>query len=827
MNTTKIKRSKEIYVSVAFPIPVETEFAYRVPDSLTNSVTVGKIVSAPFRRGLKTGFITDIFFKKPKFKVKDIEDILFDKPVISSELLELGRWMSKYYFTSLGDILRVMLPVKLSRESTDLIIPKTDRSVKDEDTLNEFEKKLLNLIRSRPKTTPAALKKHIGRRDLYHTLDKLKKTGMIEIQTVIRKKEVKPKTQLTYRLSVSLSDKKIIEVFSRAPVQGKVYEYIRKHRQVSRLKLLKIFPGRESIPETLIQKGLIEKFETEVQRDYMESPVEDSIKLPELKQGQKSVIDSIKKSGFLTKFSVNLIHGITGSGKTRVYLDLIRTALEHNRGALFLVPEIALTDYFLSDLKKLFGKDIAVLHSRMSDGERYDSWRKILSGEKKLVIGPRSAVFAPVENLGLIIVDEEHDSSYKQHESSPYYHARNVAVFRGKITDSTVVLGSATPGMESYNNALEGKYRLLELPDRIDNTPLPEVSLIDLKSENEEYKKKEDFLFTEQFVEEVNRRLKKDEQVLIMQNRRGFSTYILCRDCGYISECENCKITLTFHKKMKKLVCHFCGYTAKAPVECPDCQGTNLKYGGIGTQQIEEQMEKYFPGFRTIRMDLDTTRTKSAHKKITGNFERGESDILVGTQMIAKGFDFGRVNFVGVISADTGLHLPDYSSAEKTFQLLTQAAGRAGRRQERGLVMIQTYMPDHYSLTTAQGHDFKKFYKIEAEKREKLNYPPFGRIILLRFSGEKESRVADIAEKTGSALQKAGYGKYLLGPAPAPIEKIKKMYRWQIFLKSSKKEDKNGRQIRNAVLKARETYEKFNKDKSVAFTVDVDPVNVL
>jgi primosomal protein N' (replication factor Y) len=463
----------------------------------------------------------------------------------------------------------------------------------------------------------------------------------------------------------------------------------------------------------------------------------------------------------------------------------------------------------------------------MSVGEWYDSWRAVLSGKKRLVIGPRSAVFAPIDNLGLVIVDEEHDSSYKQYESPPYFHARDIAVYRASLKNAVTILGSATPSMESYYNAREGKYELLELPDRISETPLPEVKLIDMSRKKDSPESGKRPIFSAKLLNELLDRLTRNEQALIMQNRRGFSTFVQCNDCGHIETCPDCKITLTFHKKTYKIQCHFCGHTNPPPVFCPECGAAGIRYSGAGTQKVEEALAEQAPGYRTIRMDQDTTRSKSAHRQITSNFEQGESDVMVGTQMIAKGFDFGRVNLVGIISADTGLFLPEFRAAEKTFQLMTQAAGRAGRRKERGLVLIQTMHPDHYSLKSAVEHDYKGFYENESELRAELNYPPYGRIILLRFFGQDENDVINAASDVGNMLRKSNYRQFMLGPAPAPIEKIKKMYRWLLFLKSGKSEDHNGRKIREAAGLARDFYDSSKHKTKAAMTIDVDPVNLL
>jgi len=824
--------SKGEFALVALPLPLFQDFAYRIPAGMRRDIGTGSIVSVPFRRSVKTGFVTGFSDTPPPGEAKEIQDLLLETPVFSAELLKLAKWMSSYYYTAPGEILQVMQPVRINRESVELItLSEKGRGItaKELQKLHPLERSILNITRSRGRVTPEVLKREAGYYQLFYRLDFLKRRELISVEQAISVKKPQPVTQLFVRPLLNLSPKKQEEVFCRAPAQKELYTYIIGHAPVARAALLRQFPGKESALNALVEKQLVEKYAQEVLREYQSDEAKplgrDS--LPVMTPFQQEAVSAVEESSPVGKFAAYLLHGVTGSGKTRVYFELIHNALDRGHGALFLVPEIALTNYFLSALREQFAGTVAVLHSRMSTGERFDSWRGIISGKKRLVIGPRSAVFAPVHDLKLVIVDEEHDSSYKQHESPPYYHARDVAVYRARLEGARVILGSATPSMESYYNAQTGKYTLLKLPERIDNTPMPEVRLVDMREMKRGKQRPYGRIFSPELLTETEERLKKHEQVLLMLNRRGYSTFIQCCDCGYIETCPDCRITLTYHKKRHSVRCHFCGYYRKAPTVCPDCHGNNFRFSGYGTQQVEEALLRLTPGFRTIRMDQDTTRSKSAHRQITAQFERGESDILVGTQMVAKGFDFARVNLVGVISADTGMLLPEFRAAERTFQLMTQAAGRAGRRKERGVVIIQTMHPDHYSLEAAVRHDFRSFYESESGKRAELNYPPFGRIILLRFVGEDESRVSDAAVYVGNMLRKSRYRRCVLGPAPAPIEKIRKMYRWMIFLKSGKSEDQQGRMIRSAAQLAREHFDSSPHRRAAAMTIDVDPMNLL
>jgi len=818
------------YALVAFPIPVYREFAYRIPRELQDSLAAGSLVSAPFRNGVKTGFVTGFTEEAPPGEIKDVQDLLIDVPVFTDDLRELARWMSAYYFTSPGDIMHTMLPVKINRESVEIITPgeaAARAGGTDKKPLNPLEQRILDVVRTRKRVTPQALKQAVGYYQLFYRIDRLRRGGHIHVEQAVAGKKIAPRMQVFLKPALRLAARKQDEVFSRAPAQKAVYRYIVEHSPVPRTSLLRRFPGRGGAVNALVQKNLVTKYMQEAPREFAAELSGGGRSLPELTAAQRAVVDAVTIGGVPGKFGAFLLHGVTGSGKTRVYLELIRTALNRGRGALFLLPEIALTNYFLAALREQFGDAVAILHSRMSPGERYDSWRGMLGGKKRLAIGPRSAVFAPVKNLGLVIVDEEHDASYKQHESPPYYHARDVAVYRARINNAAVLLGSATPSMESYYNAQSGKYRLLELPDRIDRTPLPEVRLVDLRRKRGEPFRGKRPIFSAELLDALRERLKRDEQVLLMLNRRGFATFVQCGDCGYIETCPDCRITLTFHKRYARMQCHFCGHVRKAPVECPECRGGSIRYTGVGTQQVEEALAELVPGYRTVRMDQDTTRSKSGHRFIAAQFEQGASDIMVGTQMIAKGFDFGRVNLVGVISADTGLLMPEFRAAEKTFQLMTQAAGRAGRRKERGIVIIQTLHPEHYSLTAACGHDFRRFYGQESKLRAELGYPPHGRIVLLRFFSRDEDAAAGAATGVGQALRRSRYRRFVLGPSPAPIGKIRKLYRWQIFLKSGKAEDRNGAKIHAAAQLARQRFNALPEKRHAAMTIDVDPVSVL
>jgi len=513
-----------------------------------------------------------------------------------------------------------------------------------------------------------------------------------------------------------------------------------------------------------------------------------------------------------------LLYGITGSGKTHVYIELVKWMMAQNRGVIILVPEIALTPQTIQRFREAIGDQMAIIHSHMSDGERRDNIEELITGRKKMVIGVRSAVLAPMENVGLIIVDEEHDGSYKQSDPEPRYHARDVAIMRGHFQDSIVVLGTATPSLETWHNAQQGKYNLVRLNNRFGNASLPQVKIIDM---NEEHKAN-NWTFLSQYLEDrINESISLKRQIILLLNRRGFSTFLLCKDCGHIHACPYCSVNLTYHKHELLLKCHQCGYTLPAPSICPDCQGEHLKFKGTGIQKAQEFLEEKFPQARIIRMDQDTTRRKGAHVSILDAFARGEADILLGTQMVSKGLNFPNVKLVGVLQADVGLHIPDFRSSEKTFQLLTQVAGRAGRSDNLGEVVVQTYMPAEPCIKAVQQHDFLTFATQEITMRRALFYPPFSRIVRIICSGQPESMVRNCIEDLSDTVNTHGSGEIIkLGPAPAALAKIKSSFRYTLLLKSPSPSKLQS--VLQVLRKQAATY-----GKKVRCTIDVDPANML
>ncbi|MFO7889558.1 MAG: primosomal protein N' [bacterium] len=637
---------------------------------------------------------------------------------------------------------------------------------------------------------------------------------------IFKKNKINIQYEQILHLARDINSEEIFRLKKKAPAQARVLETLLLHKKGVKRKQIK---EKKTVLTRLEEKGLIKVQKSELIRDpysnFKITPPE-SVKLT---SQQAAALKTIKNEIDKNHFHPILLYGITSSGKTQIYIEAIKNIFEKGGTALVLIPEISLTPQAVQRYKSFFGDQVAVLHSRMSAGERFDTWRKIKDGTYKIAIGPRSALFAPLNNLGIIIVDEEHDSSYKQINPAPRYHARDAAIVRAKINNCVIVLGSATPSLESYQNTLNGKYTLCTLTRRIDDLPLPKVTLIDHKKS---VMKKETRVFCTDMKDSIQQRLQNGDQIILLQNRRGYSTFLRCSNCGNIDSCPNCDVSLTYHQKNHILMCHICGFQKKAQKACSCCGGTNISYRGIGTQRVEEELKKLFPESKVIRMDQDTTRGKGTHDKIITDFEKKKNDILLGTQMIAKGHDFPGVNLVGIISADTGLYFPDFRSSEKTFQLLTQAAGRAGRKGMPGEVIIQTMNPENPILQFAIEHDYQKFFHYETRQRRELQYPPWGRIIIVRFRSRNNTDTAKAAHLFCKNISK---NKLVLslGPAICPISRIKNYYRYQIMFRSSKARDPSGRILRKVVRETMIRYQEKRKFFNVKVSLDVDPVDVM
>ena len=642
--------------------------------------------------------------------------------------------------------------------------------------------------------------------------------------------------RVKYETIVSLSENQshenwgqiIHELYTTAPKQAKILQTLLalEKPSLSSSDLYQATGASKSSLDALVRKKLCTLEKREVVRDYYNDLQVEAPKKVILNADQQKSLDAVKNSTESENFDTMLLHGVTGSGKTQVYIEAIHHIRSKGKTAIVMVPEIALTPQMVRRFRAHFGDKVAVFHSRMTPGERYDSWRKTWEGEHHIVIGPRSAIFAPLKNVGLIVVDEEHEPSYKQNDQVPRYNARDVAIVRAKIENAVVVLGSATPAVESFYNTHTKKFKLLTMPNRIDDVPMPTINIVDMRYEPKIIGRKDPIIFSRKLREKIDEKVSKGEQIILFLNRRGFATIFKCKDCGYLAKCENCDITLTYHLRGKLLKCHYCGYTQRAMETCPECSGQDVLLRGIGTQRVEEELHTLFPGITSLRMDTDTTKGRRAHDTVLTKFGSGKHSVLLGTQMVAKGLDFPNVTLVGVISADTELLFPDFRAAERTFQLLTQVAGRAGRKQKTGEVIIQTFSSDHYSLQYAKKHDYDNFFKSELFDRRGLNYPPYSRMINVLFKGPELERVERAATQLAELIpQNDAYR--ILGPSPAQLSKIQNKYRWQILFMSEKEKDATGTQMKNALRKAMDQFKKKHRPRKVNISVDVDPMSIL
>ncbi len=839
-------------VDIALPVPLDRTFTYLVPPELQFSIVIGKRALVPFGKKHLTGVIVAILTSTKVRGLKPIIDILDAKPTFSQEMLSLTKWIAEYYLTPWGEVLRAATPQGLSQESR-----RTVRLLASEvETLLQATKKsaprqhaILQLLANGESFSIPQLQKKLRTKSMYAVLNDMQQRGWISVEEEIEMPKAKPKQERFIKITPDgikvLSDEK-----SRASLSTKqLFLVDALHKELSTEidaveinSFLKRNHASLSSLRTLIRKRLLQIIKREV---FRRSEYEQVGPPPDitLNMDQQNALNEIVSATAAGQFRSFLLHGITGSGKTQIYIDAIRSMLASGKTAIVLVPEISLTPQTVRRFKAHFGDDVAVMHSQMSIGERYDAWRMAHQSKVKIIIGPRSAIFAPLENIGLIVVDEEHDSSYKQFDVTPRYNARDIALVRASHLNAVVVLGSATPSVESYANALQGKYTLLELPQRVDNAQLPTIDIVDMAKERKsvyeelkkevkmsgkEFPKRLPYTSTSRLLQhQITLRLERKEGTILLQNRRGFSHVMECFDCGYVEKCDNCEVSLTFHATKKHLRCHYCGFVKKPPTICPKCESIELRMHAFGTQQVQQELQELFPKATILRMDRDTTSRKGAHDKILRQFESGEADILLGTQMVAKGLDFPRVTLVGVISADTQMLLPDFRASEGTFQLLTQVSGRAGRSNLAGEVVIQTLQPDHYSLKYVGSHDFHGFYKEELEYRRELDYPPFSRIVLLEFSGERENEVQHHAKKFTEFLTMHNQTKrfIILGPADAAIPKIKNLFRKHMVVKDLKSSDPSGSYLRSALLKAKALYEgsALAGNKKIKMIIDVDP----
>jgi len=823
------------FCDVAVPVPLHMVLTYRVPEGA--NAAVGSRVIVPFRRQRLAGVVTELHDRAPKVTIKTVLEILDETPALSEELLRLGKWISDYYLAPIGEVFRSMLP--LNAEFRRAVVYRiteeghmalhlagssgsSSRSKKNPDE-QDAEYRALNYLAMRDETREGTLrsaagvsrallagmvrKNWIDREDVSHVTDATRTRQIVVLSNGPggggrpRPLERVDTPEASSQTKLNSNQRVIIDALTTA---GGTLD-------VETLRELNV---PRSTLATLVKRGLVELID-----EAMELPKStvNPRGIPagmEFNSAQRAALGRICSLVDARKFAGILLHGVTGSGKTAVYLAAMKSVLDAGRSAILLVPEIGLTPAVAADVHDVFGNEVAILHSGLSDKERAEHWHRIRRGEARAIVGTRSAVFAPVSNLALIIVDEEQDSSYKQ-EETPRYHARDVAVMRAKFSDAVVVLGSATPSLESYFNARKNRYALVEMPDRVEKRPLPEVELIDMRQEFQETGSEQ--VISRKMIEEIRLRVQRNEQAMVLLNRRGYSPVVLCRTCGKKLECNNCAIALTHHKSRRRMECHYCGFIAPVPKHCAACGSEYVYFLGTGSEKLEELLHGFFPQARIARLDRDTVRSHADFERVLNALNAGELDLLVGTQMIAKGHDIHGVTLVGVVGADMALGLPDFRAAERTFQLLTQVAGRAGRGEAPGKVVLQTYFPDHYAVQYAAHHDFAGFYEKELRFRSWMHYPPYSSLANVMVRSAKLDDTLRWSGTLGRWFQKNRHeGVRVLGPAAAPIERLKCDYRYHFILKSP------SRQKLNEVLRAMLTQAEKEKIPRTNVIVDVD-----
>lgn len=801
------------YAEVALPLSIDRTFTYAVPDELTGKVLLGCEVLVPFRDRKVSGFVVALSEKVEKKEMKEISELVSPQPFFGEDLLALTKWISDYYLCSWGEALKAALPRGVEKREQRTARAKEGLNLKALAGLSPLERKILKLLAHSGQTSWFKIGKHAGEKRIGTVLRRLERRGLVEIENILREPKTKAKTEKLFFAKRAFSSTEVEAIRKKTPRQADVLAYLlKKEGGVRGSQLRRTLGVSNSTLRALKDRQLVEVSTKEVFRSPLEGLLIERNKEFSLTGEQAQVLKEVRGSLSRGAFKSFLLYGITGSGKTEIYIRSIREAISLGKRAIVLVPEISLTPQTVSILQSRFGGSVGVLHSRLSPGERFDMWRKAKAGDYDIVVGARSAIFAPLQNLGLIIVDEEHETSYKQDEPDPRYSGRDVALVRAKFEKAICILGSATPSLESFHNARRGKSTLVSLPSRVEGRGLPPVRVVDMKGSPNE-------IFSQILLERMEERLRKGEQTILFLNRRGFSNFLFCRDCGFVFKCQDCSVSLTHHTREGILLCHYCGFRMLPPDECPECGGRKVTSRGVGTERVEKELGAIFPQIRVARMDLDTTSRKGAHQRIFYSFRRGEADILLGTQMVAKGFDIPKVTLVGVISADTALNLPDFRAAERTFQLLTQVAGRTGRGELGGEVVIQTYSPDHYAIQLAKKQDYLGFYEKEIRERKELNYPPFSRLGRVVFSSPVEEETRREAHRFASELARRTIGRVqILGPAPAPISKVKGSYRWQILLKG--KEGTSVQRVVRGALAVRGT-------AKVRTTVTVDPVDMM
>ncbi|MTI87314.1 MAG: primosomal protein N' [Balneolaceae bacterium] len=809
------------YIDVAFPAAVRRTFTYHTTPELEEEIEAGKRVWVPFRNYYAIGVIVNAHDKKPEFNTKSLRKILDSQSILSEELLKLTKWVSRFYYSSWGETIQAALPAGLNFVSKkNLKVEKVsegeDFTKEEMEVLTELQQKKTSLKEAKKRWQGTSLNK------VFHQLLKKKRIEIWEEPDL----KVTVATEREWSWADDKHAASALE-FIRSDEVNSSHKWVLALQRLTEIGL----PKRQSVlgDEEILTPYTLKKLQDEKWIQYKEVEKNNSLgdtlhynpdSIKTLNSDQQAAFQAVNKSLQKREFANYLLYGITGSGKTEVYIHALQEAIEKGKGGIVLVPEIALTPQTVSRFYRIFGDEIAVLHSRMTSRERLHAWKDLESGKKKIAIGPRSAVFAPVNNLGLIILDEEHDSSYKQMDPSPRYHARETAIMRANINNAVVVMGSATPSMQSLHMAAKGKCTMLELPERHANATLPNVEVLDLK----EYKSAMRGELTVALYQAIEEALEKDEQIILLYNRRGFANYLQCEGCGHIPQSPDCSVSLTYHKQKNLLLCHYSGYSRRADTHCEMCGSAHLKVQGSGTQKVEAELEELFPEAVSIRFDRDSTSRKGEHERILSTFGEHKADILIGTQLVAKGLDFPNVTVVGVVNADTELAFPSFQSTERMYQLLSQVAGRSGRGKKPGTVYIQTRQPGNPAIQYAKKHDHKGFSREEMGFRKPLDYPPYSRLIRFVIKSSKDHQARRGAELLRMIAENVVPDMPILGPSPAAISWMNKKYIWEVLLKVDP--EKGATYIEALVDKIMEIYEDQSKGQisGVRVNINVDAI---
>ncbi|WP_342472881.1 primosomal protein N' [Metasolibacillus sp. FSL H7-0170] len=800
-------RIAKVIVDVA-AYPVDRPFDYIVPADWYDLIECGCRVKVPFGPRNVLGFVVELGSETdvPLDKIKPVAQVLDMEPVLTEEMLALAKWLKKETICYEIDALQVMLPSALRA--------KYEKMVHLQAPLEALSPFIAALFQKSSKVNF----KQFDKQGLLKELKQAIKQQQVRLENEVRQQgNIKEIRKVQIHADVAYLTKIEQQLSKRAKKQIQLVQWMQTHcgEVFSPDAIYEQVGVTASVLQALIESGAAQYIQEEVYRDPFTKDVGQTTAL-QLTDEQQKALNQITAAMERRHNETFLLHGVTGSGKTEVYLQAIWQALQDGKEAIMLVPEISLTPQMTDRFRSRFGELVAVLHSGLSVGEKYDEWRKIQQGKVKVVVGARSAIFAPFQNVGLIILDEEHESTYKQ-EDAPRYHARDVAIWRSKFHHCPVILGSATPALESFARAKKGVYTLLTLRQRAKQQALPSVEVVDMR---EELKQGNRSMFSTSLIEAMRDRLIRQEQIVLFLNRRGYSSFVLCRDCGTVVQCPNCDISLTYHRYNEKLKCHYCGYDEYVPQSCPQCQSEHIRFFGTGTQKVEEEIYKLFPEAKIVRMDVDTTSHKGAHEQLLDVFASGQANILLGTQMIAKGLDFPNITLVGVLSADTSLHLPDYRASERTFQLLTQVSGRAGRHDLPGEVIIQTYTPEHYAIELAKEQQYEPFYTREMHARHQAGYPPYYYLALVQVSHEDVMLAAEYAGRVADYLRSnLSFGVAIIGPTTASISRINNRYRYQCLIKY--KIEPN---LIDTLLQLIKIYRTDWSKKGIQLIVDLDPV---